>query len=155
MAAELVLALVGVGGTIAATLSSGLLQHRAVQAARAADTHQQQRRDLIQAVTDLAKALAAHRRAMHARERLRLTGADDAVQAEARSESHRTRTEITAPLTTFSVLAPTLADAARGAARASYALRNAHNQADLDTARTTASTLADELVAQVAAHLAT
>ncbi|RKE02927.1 protein kilB [Streptomyces sp. TLI_171] len=154
MAAELVLALVGVGGTIAATLSSGLLQHRAAQNARTADTAQQQRRELIRAVTDLSTALAAHRRSMYQRERLRLTGADDTVQAQARSESHRTRADITAPLVAVSVLAPALADAAHGAARATYALRDAADQADLDAARTAARVLADELVPQTAALLA-
>ncbi|MGW2255476.1 protein kilB [Kitasatospora sp. NPDC001660] len=140
MATEVLLALVGVGGTIAGTLSAALLQHRAAQAGRAADNAQEQRRELIQAVTALMAALAAHRLAMYARERLRLTGADESVYAEARSESHRTRGEITAPLVTLSILAPALADVANTAEQATYAMRGAADQAALDKARTAATT---------------
>ncbi|WP_043478064.1 hypothetical protein [Kitasatospora sp. MBT66] len=154
MAAELAIALVGVVGTLAGTLTVTALQHRAARAARAERTEQERRRELVQAVTALVAALAAHRRTMWARERLRLTGADDAVYAEARSESHRTRSDITAPLVTLAILAPALAPAAQNAARATYALRGATDHTALDRARTQAAHAGERLVAGAAEHLA-
>ncbi|MFD8599198.1 protein kilB [Kitasatospora sp. NPDC059646] len=154
MAAELALALVGVGGTIAATLTTALLQHRAARASRADTAAQEQRRELIAAVTALMAALAAHRRAMYARERLRLAGAPEDVVAEARSESHRTRAEITAPVVTLAILAPPLADLATDAEHTTYAMRGAADQAALDKTRTAATTAASALVTAAAAYLA-
>ncbi|MFF8775075.1 protein kilB [Kitasatospora sp. NPDC015120] len=154
MAAELALALVGVGGTIAATLTTTLLQHRTARVGRADATAQEQRRELIGAVTALMAALAAHRRTMYARERLRLAGAPEDVVAEARSESHRTRGEITAPVVTLAILAPALADLAAAAEHATYAMRGAADQASLDKARTAATAAASALVTAAAGHLA-
>lgn len=99
-------------------------------------------------------ALAAHRRSMYIRERLRLTGADEGLVAEARSESHRTRAEITAPLVTLSILAPALVDAATAAERATYAMRAAADQAALDDARVNATATASALVTAAAQQLA-
>ncbi|MGW2401763.1 protein kilB [Kitasatospora sp. NPDC001664] len=154
MAAELALALVGVGGTIVGTLSSAAITHFSARANRTAEAARERRRELISAVTELMTALAAHRRTMYGRERLRLTGADESVYAEARSESHRTRGEITAPLVTLSMLAPALTATAAEAAQATYALRGAADQAVLDAARTKASAAAADLVAAAAQHLA-
>ncbi|MEU8926986.1 protein kilB [Kitasatospora sp. NPDC048545] len=154
MAAELAIALVGVVGTLAGTLTVTALQHRAARTERTERTDQERRRELVQAVTALVTALAAHRRAMWARERLRLTGADDAVYAEARSESHRTRADITAPLVTLAILAPVLAQAAQDAARATYALRGAADHTALDRARTEAAATSERLVAAAADQLA-
>ncbi|MFI8085833.1 protein kilB [Kitasatospora sp. NPDC086009] len=154
MAAELAIALVGVVGTLAGTLTVTALQHRAARAERTERTAQDRRRELVQAVTALVTALAAHRRAMWARERLRLTGADDAVYAEARSESHRTRSDITAPLVTLSILAPGLAPAAEEAAHATYAMRAAADHSALDQARTEAAATSERLVAAAAEQLA-
>lgn len=154
MAAELALALVGVVGTLAGTLGVTALQHRAARSERAAHTEQDRRRELVHAVTALVTALADHRRAMWARERLRLTGADDAVYAEARSESHRTRSDITAPLVTLSILAPALAPAAQDAARATYAMRAAADHDALDQARAEAAEASERLVAAAARQLA-
>ncbi|MFF2630879.1 protein kilB [Kitasatospora griseola] len=155
MAGEWMPALVGVVGTLAGTLTVTVLQQRAARAERADRSAGERRTELVHATTALVTALAAHRRAMWARERLRLTGADDSVYAEARSESHRTRGEITAPLVTLSILAPALADPARAAAHAAYELRGAADQAALDVSRTAAARAADTLVAQAAAHLTT
>ncbi|MFD9592012.1 protein kilB [Kitasatospora sp. NPDC059973] len=151
MAAELVIALVGVVGTLAGTLTVTALQHRSARAERTERTEQERRRELVQAVTALVTALAAHRRAMWARERLRLAGADDAVYAEARSESHRTRADITAPLVTLAILAPALA---QDAARATHALRGATDHTALDRARTEAADAGERLVAAAADQLA-
>ncbi|MFJ8444018.1 protein kilB [Kitasatospora griseola] len=147
-------AMVGVVGTLAGTLTVTVLQQRAARTERADRSAGERRTELVHAVTALVTALAAHRRAMWARERLRLTGADDSVYADARADSHRTRGEITAPLVTLSILAPALADAARAAAHATYELRGAADQTALDTARTRAARAADNLVAQAATHLA-
>ncbi len=153
MAGDWMPALVGVVGTLAGTLTVTVLQQRAARAERADRSAGERRTELVHAVTTLVTALAAHRRAMWARERLRLTGADEAVYAEARSESHRTRSDITAPLVTLAILAPALADPAQAAAQTTYALRGAADQAALDAARTAAARAADDLVAQAAAHL--
>jgi hypothetical protein len=59
MAAELAIALVGVAGTLTVTA----LQHRATRTERTERTEQDRRRELVQAVTALVTALAAHRRA--------------------------------------------------------------------------------------------
>lgn len=154
MAAELALALVGVAGTLAATLSVTALQHRAARTEHAERIEQDRRRELVHAVTNLVTALADHRRAMWARERLRLTGADEAVYGEARSESHRIRADITAPLVTLSILATALATAAGEAARATYALRAAADHDVLDRARTEAARASEHLVAAAAQQLA-
>ncbi len=154
MAAELALSLVGVVGTLAGTLTVTALQHRSARSERTERTEQDRRRELVQAVTHLVTALADHRRSMWARERLRPTEADETVYTEARSESHRTRADITAPLVTLSILAPALAHAAGEAARATYALRGAADHDVLNQARTEAARASERLVAAATEQLA-
>ncbi|WDT52594.1 hypothetical protein [Streptomyces sp. G7(2002)] len=60
--------------------------------------------------------------------------------------SHTTRAAITAPAVRATVLLPALASTAKAAADATYAMRNATDQAALDTARARANSAADELV---------
>ncbi|MFJ4051776.1 plasmid transfer protein KilB [Streptomyces coelicoflavus] len=138
--------LIAVIGTLAGTGLAGLLQHRTARTART-----DSRRDAaVQAVAALAAALADHRRAMWVREDLRLTGASPEAYEAARADSHATRSAITAPLTTVSVLAPALAPAATAAAQAAYDLRAAADRAALTTDRDRALAAADGLVAAAA-----
>ena len=83
---------------------------------------------------------------MWTREHLRLTGADQATQTAARTLTHTTRAAITEPLTTVCILIPALAGAARAAARACYALRNAPDEDALAELRESALTAADRLI---------
>ncbi len=87
---------------------------------------------------------------MWVREDLRLTGASPEAYEAARTESHATRSAITAPLTTVSVLAPALAPAATAAAQAAYDLRAAADRTALTTDRDRAMAAADGLVAAAA-----
>ncbi|MER8188192.1 hypothetical protein [Kitasatospora sp. NPDC094015] len=91
---------------------------------------------------------------MYARERLRLADAPEDIAAEARSEGHRTRGEITAPVVTLAIIAPALADLATNAEHATYAMRGAADQAALDKDRTAATAAASALVTDAAEHLA-
>ncbi|MER6841972.1 hypothetical protein [Streptomyces platensis] len=94
-------------------------------------------------MTELVSALAAHRQAMWLREEARLAGGE---WREARAASHATRDAITAPAVRVTVLMPSLADTAKAAADATYAMRNATDHAALDTARARANAAAEGLV---------
>ncbi|MGW5677547.1 protein kilB [Streptomyces sp. NPDC003860] len=144
-------ALIAVLGTLAGTIAAYLLQQRGARTDRAAVAVDTERRDRVAAVTALAVALADHRRAMWVREDARLSGAPAADVAAARSESHVTRSALTAPLTTLAILAPGLKAAAQAAAQATYDLRGAANKATLDALRLRAIEVADDLVTEAAA----
>ncbi|MFF3178219.1 protein kilB [Streptomyces sp. NPDC057900] len=137
--------LIAVLGTLAGTGIAGFMQHRASRTAR----QEARRTEGLAAVTALVEALADHRRAMWVREDLRLRGED---WAEARTESHATRSAITAPLLRVQLLMPAAAPAAQSAAQAAYALRGA-GQPLLDELRTDAITASDALVAAAGRHL--
>lgn len=141
-------AIVAVLGTLAGSVLTGALGHLSQRAQRAADAAADRRTQGLAAVTELATALADHRRAMWVREDLRLRGED---WTAARTESHATRSAITAPLLRVSILLPAVAPAAQAAARATYAMRDCHNQTNLQVAREHAITTADDLV-EAAAH---
>ncbi|MEE1768439.1 protein kilB [Streptomyces sp. JV185] len=145
--------LIAVVGTLLGSVTAYLLQQRTARMDRAESRAYEARRDRVAAVTALTVALADHRRTMWAREDLRLTGAPDAEYREARAASHATRSALTAPLTTLVIVAPVLADAAHGAAAASYALRNAPDAEALNVLRLAAIEAADHL-ARVAAAAA-
>ncbi|MFE3901342.1 protein kilB [Streptomyces sp. NPDC059153] len=138
--------LIAVVGTLLGSVTAYLLQQRTARTDRAESRAYEARRDRVAAVTALTVALADHRRTMWAREDLRLTGAPDTEYREARAASHATRSALTAPLTTLVILAPVLADAAHGAAAASYALRNAPDAEALNVLRLAAIEAADHLV---------
>lgn len=138
-------AIVAVLGTLAGSLLTGTLQHYSQRAARRADAATTRNREGLAAVADLAAALADHRRAMWVREDLRLSGADATACEAARTESHATRSAITAPLTSLSILAPALATVAQDAATATYRLRGAESPRALNAARAAAIAACERL----------
>ncbi|MER6322741.1 hypothetical protein [Streptomyces coelicoflavus] len=85
---------------------------------------------------------------MWVREDLRLIGADATAREAARAESHATRSAITAPLTTLSILAPALATVAQDAATATYQLRDAETSQALNAARQAAITACERLTCE-------
>lgn len=146
-------AVLAIIGTLAGGLASALMQARSERAARRearavrieerAASHQNGQ---VDAVESLVRALNDHRAAMVRRMERVLAGAS-AEEIEALREATRaTRSEISVPLAAVSVRAPALAGAAEIAARASYALRDAHDQAALDTARLTAGDAVTALI---------
>ncbi|MEV2264569.1 protein kilB [Streptomyces anulatus] len=144
-------ALVAVLGTLAGSVLTGTLAHLSQRAQRKAAEAGARRAEGLAAVSELASALADHRRAMWVREDLRLRGQD---WSDARAESHATRSAITAPLLRVQVLLPAVADAAQAAARAAYSLRDSESETGLAARRDHAITTADRLVAVSAAALA-
>ncbi|HWU07511.1 MAG TPA: protein kilB [Streptomyces sp.] len=136
-------AIVAVLGTLAGALLTGTLQHLSQRAQRTATETAARRTEAVTAVTELASALADHRRAMWIREDLRLRGED---WAAARAESHSTRSAVTAPLLRVQLLLPAVAPAAQEAARATYALRDSDGQTPLAAARLHAIQKTDALV---------
>ncbi|MET9051212.1 protein kilB [Streptomyces bacillaris] len=107
-------------------------QQRQARQVRAEGLAGELRRDTLQAVAELAAAVADHRRAMWVREEKRLNGED---WAEARAASHTTRSAITIPYTRLCILAPALDRAANDALAATYAMRNATTLAELEDQR--------------------
>ncbi|MCZ7417565.1 protein kilB [Streptomyces sp. WMMC897] len=135
--------LIAVIGTLGGAVTASLLQQRAARADRCEQRARELRQQRLEAVTGLSAALADHRRAMWLREQARLEGAD---WTAARAASHETRAAITAPMTTLMLLAPSLTGAARTAAEATYALRDADTPAALEAGRTAAIDAADDLL---------
>jgi len=146
-------AAIAVIGTLAGGLASALMQARSERAARRearavrieerAAAHQDGQ---VTAVESLVRALNDHRAAMTRRMERVLAGAPaDEIEA-LREVTRATRSEISVPLAAVSVRAPALAGAADTAARASYALRDAQDQAELDTARLTAGDAVTALI---------
>lgn len=130
--------MIAVAGTLLGSVTTYLLQQRGADRAAL-------RRDRLTAVTALTMALADHRRAMWVREDLRFSDADASAYAAARAESHATRSAITAPLTTLSILAPALATVAQDAASATYRMRDAESPQALNAAREAAITACERL----------
>ncbi|MEU5092122.1 protein kilB [Streptomyces sp. NPDC021356] len=130
--------LIAVVGTLLGSVTMYVLQQRGTDRTAL-------RRDRLAAVTALTVALADHRRAMWVREDLRLTGTDSAGYEAARAESHATRSAITAPLTTLSILLPGLSRVAEDAATATYRLRGAESPEALNGAREAAITACERL----------
>ncbi|MET8746285.1 protein kilB [Streptomyces sp. NPDC004728] len=134
------------------TLAGSAIAHLSQRSHRKADDARARRTEALTAVAELATALANHRRAMWVREDLRLRGED---WADARAESHTTRSAITAPLLRVQVLLPSIADAAQTAARAAYSLRASESESGLRARREHAITTTDSLVNAAAAAIAT
>jgi hypothetical protein len=143
--------------TVVGMLATGLLSNR-VQNRRDRDARAESRRtELMTTVAALVSALADHRRAMWSLENARLTGADPETVAEAVAASHATRSAVTAPLTTVSILAPTLAAPAEDATQAVFAMHNAADASDLDVLearRQAARDASDRLVVSARAFFA-
>ncbi|MYR46834.1 protein kilB [Streptomyces sp. SID5910] len=129
---------IAVVGTLLGSVTTFLLQQRSTERVAL-------RRDRLTAVTALAVALADHRRAMWVREDLRLSDPTGAAYEAARAESHATRSAITAPLTTLSILAPALASVAQDAATATYRLRGVESSQALNAAREAAIAACERL----------
>ncbi|WP_405185558.1 pRL2-23 [Streptomyces albidoflavus] len=147
--------LLAVAGTLLGALVSGLLQHHLARAARAEAHAAQHRTAQLDAVTDLADALSAHRRAMWALLDATLTNADPDRVTELHDESHRTRAAVTAPAVRIRLLIADQAvrDAATTAITATYAIRDATDPNHLETLRQAALTAHDHLVEEAARHL--
>jgi hypothetical protein len=130
------------------TLAGGVLMTwataRTAKTARRETRRDTHRREALGAVTALATAVANHRRAMVLLEEAKLSGTDT---AEAREEKNQTRSAITAPLFQVSVLAPALTAAAEEAVQATYAIRNAPDEAKLQALHNEAKAAADRLAA--------
>ncbi|MEV4975555.1 protein kilB [Streptomyces scopuliridis] len=146
--------IIAVAGTLLGGIVTGLIQNRHARGARTEAREDQRRGAQLQALTALASAVAAHRRAMWVREDLRLSGAAPEAYEAARAESHATRDAITAPLVSLSVLAPALASPAKEAARASYRLRGAADAEALSDARDASIAASEQLIAAAGAHFA-
>ncbi|MFD6434285.1 protein kilB [Streptomyces venezuelae] len=131
--------MIAVAGTLLGSITAYFLQQRGSDRAAL-------RRDRLTAVSALTVALADHRRAMWVREELRLSGADATIYDAARRESHTTRSAITAPLATLSILAPGLAGVAQDAVDAAYGLRGAESPQALNAAREVAIAACERLV---------
>ncbi|MEU9003853.1 hypothetical protein ACFWBI_04645 [Streptomyces sp. NPDC059982] len=145
--------IVAVLGTLAGAVAAGLLQHRSARTARAEERADGYRRDQLDAVTDFAAALDAHRSAIFHRERLTLAGAGTEHEMEAQTRSHDTRAAVTAPHIRLQVLVPELAGPAQQAAEATYALRKAADRAELDARRHAAKEAALAFITAAAAVL--
>ncbi|WP_030811448.1 hypothetical protein [Streptomyces sp. NRRL S-337] len=145
---------IAVIGTLLGSVTAYVLQQRAARTERAEARSEALRGRQLAAVADLVAALADHRRAMWVREDLALSGADTAACEKTRATSHETRSAITAPLLTVTLLAPALAESATYAAEATYALRGATDRAALDDLCAAAVAASDRLVTGAAAALA-
>jgi hypothetical protein len=150
-------AVIAVIGTLAGGLVSALVQARSERAARwdahavrvqeRAAAHQDRQ---VAAVECLVKSLNDHRAAMARRMERALGGApDDEIEA-LRDLTRATRSEISVPLASVCVRAPALAQTAEAAARASYALRDVGDQAELDAARMAAGDAVTALIGAAA-----
>ncbi|MFF3484295.1 protein kilB [Streptomyces sp. NPDC002701] len=146
--------IIAVAGTLLGGIVTSALQTRATRAIRDAESGERRRDAQLAAVTALVAAIGDHRRAMWRREDLRLAGADADTLAAARSQSHVTRSAVTAPLVSVSVLAPDLAEVATAAARAAFGIRQAVDTDELATLRQTAIDASDQLVKAASRRLA-
>lgn len=137
---------VAVGGTLLGGLLAAAAQAWAARTSRRAEQLGTRRADALAAVTALVSALADHRRAMWVLGDRRLAGADDQIATQAEEGTHVTRAAITAPLVSVRILCPTLGQAAQAATRATYAMRDAADLAELETLRASALAASDSLV---------
>ena len=135
--------IIAVAGTLLGGTLAGLLQVRVERAARA----DRRAEALRVALGELVAALGDHRRAMWHREELRLNGLSQETVEKARAASHATRSAVTAPLVTVSVLEPSLAEPARQAVQAAFALRDAPDHDALAFRRQAAIAATNDLVA--------
>lgn len=135
--------IIAVAGTLLGGALAGLLQIRMDRAARI----DRRAEALRVALGELVAALGDHRRAMWHREELRLKGLKQETVEKARAASHATRSAVTAPLVAVSVLEPSLAEPARQAVQAAFALRDAPDQEVLAARREAAIAATDDLVA--------
>ncbi|WP_416973559.1 protein kilB [Streptomyces sp. 4F14] len=141
---------IAVAGTLLGGVLAGFLQQRGERVARA----ERREEALRVALGELVAALGDHRRALWHREELRLQGAPEETRHSARSASHATRSALTAPLVSVSVLSPPLAAPARTAVLAAVDLRGVPDLETLSARREAAIRATDELVAAAGRALA-
>ncbi|MET8982171.1 protein kilB [Streptomyces sp. NPDC004539] len=142
---------IAVAGTLLGGLLAGFLQQRGERAAR----RERREEALRTALGELVAALGDHRRALWHREELRLNGAEESALTAARTTSQSTRSALTAPLVSVSVLEPTLSAPARAAVLAAVDLRDVPDLETLSARREAAIKATDELVAAAGRLLAT
>ncbi|MFB7336084.1 protein kilB [Streptomyces adustus] len=132
---------------------TGLLKIKSARIARNAARAEQREEALRRALGELVAALGDHRRALWHRAVLRLDGVSEEAVEAARTASLATRSAVTGPLVTVSVLKQSLAGPARQAALAAFNLRDAADHSDLVSRREAAIAATDELVATAARAL--
>lgn len=137
---------IAVLGTLAGCLVTGGVQARMTRVERRESRRDARRAEALGAVTALVAALADHRRARFVVEDRRLSGADPQSVEQARAAAHATRSAVTVPLTTVSILTPALADAAQVAKQAAYAMRHVPDHTTLEKLRADALATSDRLV---------
>ncbi|MEV0039348.1 hypothetical protein [Streptomyces sp. NPDC050804] len=143
-------------GTLLGAIVSGWFALRTAGRSERVARDGQLRRDRLDAVTELATAISAHRRAMWMRGRAQLKGAPAARYEELRSESHLTRSAVARPLVSLRLLItdPAVHTAADAMVTATYAMRGADtSNAELTTAREAAMHAHDRFVDTAAAYL--
>ncbi|MBQ0863815.1 protein kilB [Streptomyces sp. RK75] len=139
--------IIAVVGTLLGGTLTGLLQIKSARIAQSAARADQRAEALRRALGELVAALGDHRRAIWHRETLRLDGADPEAIEAARTASRATRSAVTGPLVSVSVLQQALAEPARQAALAAFSLRGAADHAVLSSRRAAAIAASDDLVA--------
>jgi len=147
---EVSAAVVAVAGTLLGAVVAGRHQLQMARAARREALRDQG----LKALSALVAALADHRRAMWVREELRLTGASAAEVAAARETSHETRSAVTAPQVSATVLMPDLRAEVSQAVDATYRMRGARDLDALAAAREAAVGAAEHLMTVAAGTLA-
>lgn len=136
---------IAVAGTLLGALVQAWVGGLARRETRAAD----QRAEALAAMVALLAAVADHRRSRWVREDLRLSHADEQAIREARTATHVTRSAITAPLATVSILLPQLAEQAEATVQAAYAMRDTADHEQLEAMRA-ASVAAEKQLRQAA-----
>ena len=143
-----------VAGPLLGGVISTLMQHRSAATARRDERAERERADQVAAVRDLVAALGTHQLAMWRRERLRLTGADTQALQDAREVAYTASRAVPAALTCVRILVPVLGPSACRDAEATSALRDADDEAALDTLRRAAGAATDRLIEAAADYFA-
>ncbi|ARQ69734.1 hypothetical protein [Streptomyces marincola] len=139
---------IAVVGTLAGAVVTGLLQHRATARTERAARREREEREWLAAVTELARAVSAHRAAMWALRHAELTGAPVERVDVLRDAAHATRGAVTGPVVMLRLVTGSarLRAAADEAVHATYGMRDAVSVADLDARRRAALAAHDAFV---------
>ncbi|MFB6977706.1 hypothetical protein [Streptomyces scopuliridis] len=156
--------IIAVVGTLLGVTVAGLFQHQAAARTERATRAAELRLQRLNALTELAGRISAHRQAMYKRGDARLKGKGDARIEELREVSHATRIEVTEPLARVRILIqdPHLRAAADAMVDATFGMRRADGTTDaeltregLTAARAAAAEAHDRFVDVAADYLAT
>ncbi|MFD8919439.1 hypothetical protein ACFV0Y_16670 [Streptomyces sp. NPDC059569] len=129
--------IIAVVGTLLGVTVAGLFQHQAAarteRAARAAELRIQR----LDALTELASRISAHRIAMYKRGDARLRDASEELIEQLRSESHATRAAVAQPLARVRILIQdhNLRAAAAAMVDATFGMRRADGTTDAELTR--------------------